>query len=292
MRRFSVLLKCIGIFLFVGILTRIDIRAVFGYYRQADVLLLCAGLSVLFAVLATKAWRWHMLAQAAGAKRRWMLSWREFMIGVFLSTFTPAKLGDFGKITYLKKDGVGAKTGALLVVIERIADVIVLLPLAALSAVILSQTQGLWIGLLATIAIVFGLALIARFWSGFAAAIRYCMSHRALSRVLLSTLVAWILHFLWAIWIARSLGITTPVPVLFAALTAASILNALPISPSGLGTREAALLAILIPYGVEAEHVVALSTMMLLQLIILAIIGGWYWIRGVKRNIHVPSTLQ
>jgi uncharacterized membrane protein YbhN (UPF0104 family) len=233
-----------------------------------------------------------MLAEAAGAKRRWMLSWREFMIGVFLSTFTPAKLGDFGKITYLKNDGVGAKTGALLVVMERMADVIVLLPLAALSAAILSQTQGLWIGLLATIAIVFCIALVARFWSGFAAAIRYCISHHALSKVLLSTLVAWMLHFLWAIWIARSLGITSSVPVLFAALTVASILNALPISPSGLGTREAALLVVLMPYGVEPERIVALSTMMLLQLIILAILGGWYWIRGVKRNIHTSPALQ
>lgn len=292
MHRFSVLLKCIGIFLFVGILTRIDLRTVFGYYRQADVLLLCAGLGVLFGVLATKAWRWHMLAEAAGARRRWMLSWREFMIGVFLSTFTPAKLGDFGKIAYLKQNGVGGKTGALLVVMERMADVIILLPLAALSAAILSQTQGLWIGLLATITIALMLALVARFWNGFEAAIRYCVTHHALKKVLLSTLAAWVLHFLWAICIARGLGISTPVPVLFAALTVASILNALPISPSGLGTREAALLAVLIPYGVEAEHVVALSTMMLLQLIILAIIGGWYWIRGVKRNIHVPSALQ
>lgn len=253
MRRFLALLKCIGIFLFIGILTRIDLGTVARHYGEAKLVPLFGALISLLGVLILKALRWHMFAQAAGANRKWAVSWREYMIGVFLSTFTPAKLGDFGKVAYLKDDGVGAKTGALLIVMERVADFIILLPLTALSAAILAQHRGLGIGLLATLALFLGVILVARYWSGFALSIRYCVTHRALFKVLLCTLAAWTLHFVWAIWIARSLGIETGVPVLFAALTAASILSALPIAPSGLGTREAALLTILMPHGAQAN---------------------------------------
>jgi len=292
MRRFLALLKCIGIFLFIGILTRIDLGAVVRHYKEVETVPLLGALIALLGVLMLKALRWHMFAQAAGANRRWVISWKEYMIGVFLSTFTPAKLGDFGKVAYLKEDGVGAKTGALLIIMERVADFIILLPFTAISAAILAQNRGLGIGLLAALALFLGVILVARYWSGLALSIRYCITHRALFKVLLSTLAAWVLHFVWAIWIAKSLGIETAIPMLFAALTAASILSALPIAPSGLGTREAALLAILIPHGAQAERIVALSTMMLLQLIILAILGGWYWIRGIKKNIHSLPALH
>lgn len=291
MRRFGLLLKCIGIVLFIGILLHVDLTNVAAYYLQADVSLLVLGLAVLLGALGAKALRWHILATAAGARHGKEDSWREFMIGVFLSTFTPAKLGDFGKVAYLKKEGVGTKTGALLVVMERVADIVILLPFAALSAVILAQKQGLIIGSLVTAGMLLCTALVAQYWSKFRAAILYCIRHHALLNVLLTTFAGWMLHYLWVICLAQALEITVSIPILIAAMTTATMLNALPISPSGLGTREAALLAVLLPYGVDAERIVALSTMMLLQLIILAVIGGWYWIRDVKHSIHVPSTL-
>ncbi len=278
MRRISPLLKLIGIALFIGIITRLDRNNIALYVLKGNIILLLTAQCTLFGVLGIKSLRWHTLAEAAGAKRQKNVSWREFMIGVFLSTFTPAKLGDFGKVAYLKSGGVGAKTAALLVIIERMADIIVLVPLAIVGAGILAQNQGVIIGTLGLIGVIALVSLLSRFWKTFAAALRYCLGHHALSSVLLTTMGGWALHFLWAIVIARSLGIVTSIPVLVAALTGASFLNALPIAPSGLGTREAALLTLLAPYNIEPEHIVALALLMFVQLLIAAIPGGYYWI--------------
>ncbi len=291
MRKISPLLKLIGIALFIGIITRLDRGSITRYVLEGNIAMLLVAQCALFGVLGVKSYRWHVLAAAAGAKRPSSVSWREFMIGVFLSTFTPAKLGDFGKVAYLKNDGVGAKTAALLVIIERLADIIILLPLAVIGAGILAQSQGMLIAALGLFGVVALASLLARYWKTFSAALRYCLGHQALGAVLLTTIGGWALHFLWAIVIARSLGITTPVPVLIAALTGASFLNALPIAPSGLGTREAALLTLLAPYAAEPERVVALSLLMFVQLLIAAIPGGYYWVRRKSsQKIHPTAS--
>lgn len=286
MRRASPWLKLIGIALFIAIIARLDRASIARYVRESDIAALCIAQIALFCTLTMKGYRWHILAAGAGLRRRALSSWQEYMIGVFLSTFTPAKLGDFGKIAYLRRDGVGAKTGALLVIIERLADIVVLVPLAILSAWILAQGRGLIIGLLGSLGLVLLMMITARFWSAFSGAVRYCCNHRVLAPVLWTTVGSWALHFLWAIIIARSLGILTPIPVLVAALTGASLLNALPIAPSGLGTREAALLTLLAPYGVESERIVALSLLMLMELLLAAVPGGWYWVRKKPSSVH------
>lgn len=233
MRKTLPLIKLLGVALFIGIIFRLDGVAIGGFVTQARMGLLASGLIALFGIFMIKALRWHLLVASAGAVRHWKSSWREYMIGVFLSTFTPAKLGDFGKIAYLKPDGIGTKTGALLVVMERVADFVVLLPLAAVSAGIIAHKRGLEIDALVTIILLLGIAIAARYWSKLASAIRYALQHHALSKVLLTTILGWVLHYAWAVFIARALGITIPVTVLVAAMTAATMLNALPIAPSG-----------------------------------------------------------
>ena len=96
------------------------------------------------------------------------------------------------------------------------------------------------------------------------------------------TVGGWMFHYLWAVCIARGLNIAIPIPTLIAAMTAASILNALPIAPSGLGTRDAAFLLLLTPYGAESERILALSLLMFVQLLLVAIPGGCYWLWGKK----------
>lgn len=125
-----------------------------------------------------------------------------------------------------------------------------------------------------------------RFSRHIAAAVRYCISHHALLRVILTTAAGWTLHYLWTICMARSVGITVSIPVLIAAMTGASLLNSLPISPMGLGTRETALLFFLTPYGVEPERIVALSMLMLVELLITSMPGSWFWMRKTPGNMR------
>lgn len=279
MRRYAPLLKLLGVALFIGIIVRLDGEVIGGFLASAQWKLLLYGIAALFGVLCVKAFRWHTLVEAAGAQRSATISFREFMIGVFLSTWTPGKIGDFGKAAYVRSYGIGMKTGAIIVIIERMADAGILLVMALLGAWALYGTRGWEASVVATLALACVICIAARFSQKIAGAIRYCISHHALLRLILTTTLGWGLHYIWVICVARSIGITVSIPVLIAAATGSSLLNALPIAPLGLGTREAALLYLLSPHGVEPERVVALSMLMLLELLIVAVPGAWFWLR-------------
>ena len=75
------------------------------------------------------------------------------------------------------------------------------------------------------------------------------------------------------------MGIDLPAPVLIAAFTVAGILSLLPIAPAGLGTRDAALLAILLPYGISTHQIVSLSILMFMSILLGSMIGAWYFFR-------------
>jgi glycosyltransferase 2 family protein len=284
MHRALPILKCIGILLFLLILGRLDRGMLAGFVKAADPVLLVAALLALLTVFMVKAWRWHILVRATGIPVSAATSWAMFMIGVFLSIFTPAKLGDFGKVAYLKRDGLDIKTGAVLVIVERLADAVLLFIFGIVSAGILFGREGVLIAITALAASIILLAATAKLWKRLATAVTYCIHHHALVPVLMTTTLGWALHFVWAVLLARSVGVSTPIPVLVAALTGASMMSVLPIAPSGLGTRDAALVVLLRPHGVAPEQSVALALLMFAAMILVSCIGMVYWIRGISRD--------
>ena len=91
-------------------------------------------------------------------------------------------------------------------------------------------------------------------------------------------------YFELLIIVATAIGIQLPWMVLIAALTLTGILSLVPIAPSGLGTRDAALLLFLTPYGITAEQAVSLALVMFASIIVSGIPGGIYWIKGLQQK--------
>lgn len=267
------ILKIIGIFLFLVILVNIDREALITNLQKANVLLVAASFPLLFCMYLVKTLRWHWLAVRGGKARcTFYDSWKISLIGLFLGQITPGKIGEFGKVAYLKRAGTNTYDAIVLIIIDRTLDVII-------------------IGIFAIIGIgiLFG---IGWFYLAFAAALlSLFMIQHFLPRTITFlfggtllqpigwTVVSWFIYFLWAVMLARSLGISVDPFILIAAFTVAGIISLIPIAPSGLGTRDAVLITLLQPYGVPPEQAVALAMLMFLSLIASTILGGWYFMR-------------
>ncbi|NLG07445.1 flippase-like domain-containing protein [Candidatus Peribacteria bacterium] len=283
-RRFLHLLKLGGVLLFLLVLSNIDRAALWWSIRQSDAVLLCAAFPLVFVIYACKSVRWHIMSSAAGSGASLWESWKLYNIGVFLAFITPGKLGELGKAAYLRKEGVPIRTGISIVVLERLADVAIVAILATVSIGVLFGIG--WFFVAIGSGIVLSVLLYMRresirtlqnvSWLQFT---RLLTTPRVITGLLGWTCLSWGVHFLWSVTIAWGIGIHVPIVSLVAVLTIASVFSMLPIAPSGLGTREAALLVLLSPYGVEAHHAVALALVMFLHICIASLLGGVYWLQ-------------
>ncbi len=278
-------LRLLGVVLFVWILLRIDRAALLGYLRQSNKWMIVGSFALLFCMYAAKAARWHMLVRSAGARPTFLESWHLFQIGIFFGSVTPANMGELGRAVYLRKAGLKRATSLALPLLDRLADVTVIGIISIVAGNILFPWFS--VGVIAILCFA-GLAILAiicrvaratplgKLWNY----LELSLNSRTLLLMLFWTVLSWTLYFCWTILLARSLGITVAPFVLAAILTVTGIVALFPVAPSGLGTREATLIALLAPYGVSSPQAVALAVMMFVLIMLSGSLGLFYWVQG------------
>ncbi|MDA1292350.1 MAG: lysylphosphatidylglycerol synthase transmembrane domain-containing protein [bacterium] len=270
------LLKLIGVGIFVIILSQIDHQALILQLKSVNMILLGTSMPVLFLIYYCKTERFRSLVQAGKVALSRAEAWKIFNIGVFLAGITPAKLGELGRAAYLKNAGVQTAMAFAISIVDRLFDV-------ACIGIIGIVSVGILFGWQFTIALLI-LGLIASFigWILWRKVKKNQWINAAIVPAMAWTLLSWSLYFLWAILIAMSVHIDVSIPVLISTFTITGIISLLPIAPSGLGTRDAALLLLLAPYGISAAQAVSLAFLMFISIIFSGFLGGWYWLKGVR----------
>ncbi len=279
------LLKIGGVVLFIWILSRIDRSALLLHLRNAEPIGIAASFLGLFLMYTLKAARWHVLVRTTGLTPSWMDSWHLFNIGIFLGAITPASMGEMGRAAYLRRMGLHTGTALAIPFIDRIADVIIMGAVGVWGVWLLFGWQ--W-SLLAASAGMIVLATILFLWQRatglrakeWLAFIGILSQPSSLMSIFFWTVLSWIAYFGWTFLLAGSIDINVSPPVLMAALTLTGILVFIPIAPSGLGTREAALITFLTPYGVPSTQTVTLSLLMFTSIILSVLPGALYWLRN------------
>jgi uncharacterized membrane protein YbhN (UPF0104 family) len=276
------LLKIIGVLLFVWILARVDRTALLSVLRHANLPMIAAAFAAVMLSYLTKAARWHLLVRLCGANPTFRQSWKLYNIGVFLALITPAKLGELGRAAYLRGRGMHTGTALALSITDRLADAAVITCIAMWALALLFGGMWALIGLAAVDVvglIMWALSrkLAAVQWLKF---LKMMRTPATMTSIVLWTSLSWALYFVWTILIARSIGIDLSALLLIATLTIAGIVALLPIAPSGLGTRDAALLTLLLPFGLASGQIVAFSLLIFLMILLSGIPGFFYWIRG------------
>jgi len=242
-----------------------------------------------------KAWRWNMLMrelcmQAPSLGYSMIL----YMIGLFWGSATPGQSGDFIKAWYLRERGQPLASGLFSILLDRLFDFLIMALLSLLGLIAFLHlfpeplqapiaSATICFALAITLSIPALMARRPRDWL-MARALRLAprRAHAALGRwrdqfagldirpglmgsLLLATLCSATVTMvrLWLLF--RALDITgVPIPALVSSMALIAILQALPISFSGVGVRDAVLIAVLASYGYGPDKALSLSALFLL----------------------------
>lgn len=226
---------------------------------------------------ALAAGKWCGMVRAAGCRLAWPEAIRAHFAGLFANTWLPSIVGgDVVRAAWISRRH-GIMAPAVTGILDRLLDLAALIALSALGALLAGE---LFQGRIAQALTALGLAAIAglvavpvvlgrlraerlpRRFRG--AAERLAEVAGALRErprpVLISFLLAIFIQFGFVglnYAIARALDIEASFAVWLLAWPLAKIIALLPVSLGGLGVREAALAALLAPFGVTASLAVA-----------------------------------
>jgi hypothetical protein len=283
--------RWIGPALFVVLWWASDLGQVRALAGRAVAAPMAAAAALNLVIIVLKAWRWREIMKVQAIPYPFAGAVRAYTIASALAAWTPGRLGDFSKALSVSRERtVSFGRAASSVIADRLLDVLALTLVAAGGAYLLGPVAGTVTWCLAALACV--VAWILYRWAtteghgragralgrvGLAragrqveealaglGAVAWPSWPRALAAVAPATVAATLLTFLQGFLVARGLMLSIPFWRLAAALGAASLASLLPLSVSGIGIREAAMMLYLAPAGLGLPEVLTFSVAFLI----------------------------
>lgn len=309
-RRYRLALNLLGLVLLVAliILFKIDLGQTLSYLARANLIDLIVAILLFVPFLASKAWRWQVILRDLDISISFSEALKLYALGLGAGMITPGQIGDAVKVAYFRERGLGRAT--LSVVLDRLWDLLMLLLLATSGAFVFwNELQGEWLAvgaLLVGTLILLAFALnpraqhyvITRLAKGLNLAETPVDNFQALelsgsqiARQSLLTLLATAVVYLRLYLLAHALDVQLGVIPFVATMSIASVATLIPISISGVGTRDAALLLIAPVIGITREQALGLSVLILLLSVINGLVGYlvFSFAKSDSRANHAPK---
>lgn len=312
-RRITYLLPLIGIILFLYIIWRTGLANILSIFPGIKLGYLLVALIMLVGIFLLKGLKWRIILDYFGVDYSLLKTSKIWYIGYFIGTVTPAKLGDFIRVFYIKKD-TRKKVGEcfLTVFLDRLFDIVTILLLALASIVLFVSffKTNLSIGVIifVIIALLLGAYLVTkknfvRFllkpffnmlipeskrekikinFNSFYDNLRK-VNKRLFFIAFIVTLITWLLNFLYAYVLAVALNINVSLGYIFLIMPMVTIIELIPISISGLGTREAALIFFFFIIGISEVLAVSFSLLYVFGSLLLALLGAYFLFKNPIR---------
>ncbi len=280
-------LRLIGFALLVFVLNRTDIPQVLGILRAADpALIVVAALSTI-PLIWLKTVRWETILQAQGIRYRGWSPFLAYFGSLFVGFLTPGRLGEFVKAFHVQRErDVPLPIAFTSVLADRLFDLFALVTVGGMAVLSLSSTGssvGMAVGAFAALLIVplllflnktffSGMQRIVGGWGRLGAKLFdehgwLTDIHRSLRNLtplsialsVLLTLLAYGVFYTQNFLLAKALGIDVNFVTTSYAVALGSLITLLPISISGLGTREAVMIFYLGIAGIAPEQALGFS---------------------------------
>lgn len=299
----KILIRFLSLGVFVALILHFDTASILSQVIRADLSIVLAAFACSLMVAALKALRWQRLVVHGGMALSAWPAYKLYWIGVMFGSITPGRLGDFYRAW-----PVGRLNGRPVadifpsLIVDRLFDVVflllallVLIPSIDSSGVVTPSQMAVMIAALAagTLAVIFllggvgepllpkKLRLHANYMAvrdGLRNYDRYVLGTGAML-----TLAAYALFAGFGILSARALGIDMPAISVVCAVFLGSVAAILPISFAGLGTRDAAIVAIFASVGTSGEAALSFSILLFLVLNVAgAFIGAIFWLKDAE----------
>jgi uncharacterized protein (TIRG00374 family) len=268
----------------------LDLRVVFSIIVDADPVPLLLSLVMVVPFVLLKAMRWKYLLRMQGFDYDFGNCTLAYLSSMYLGLVTPGRIGDFVKVLYLKKDGgIPISKGLSSVVVDRLFDLLILLCMAFTGVIALALSWNIlliilfFLLLFVLILFIFTNELAGRTimnilykvilpkkskesagvrFSAFYDGINQLKNVRIVFPLILSVL-SYSFFFAQCYLIAGSLGISISLLNVAFCISTANLISLLPISVSGIGTRDATLISIFSVLNLSKEAALAFSIMFL-----------------------------
>lgn len=285
------LFKIIGIGIFVFILFKINFSQFVGIWHKIDIVFVLAGLFFVVVEIIVRAAKWMYLLRFFSIPIPFGQSVTVFWVGLFIGMVTPGKLGDILKVYFLDVAENSRLRALLSVVLERVTDFIILAVVGLASALAVFEwnanfSKSLFIMLLFGTVLLFVIKqkhylkdLIQKALSKYAPlladqfqklSVKHMLSDwqgadkRLLYVVVILLLFCWFVYFVSRYFLMLSLHITLSFLDMTACVALSTIFALLPISVSGIGTRDVSMIYLFSFYGLTAEQAIAFSIIILI----------------------------
>lgn len=302
----KILFQALGVVLFIIILTRVDVREIARSYRRMSLLHGALGIVLLFLLTLIKAFRWKKIVAAQGRAVPLGRAFRIYAASLYLGVVTPGHIGDFAKSLYLTNAGLSAGKALFSSVIDRVFDIVFLVVIGYASLLffpgifknqLVVSSLLLGIVLLAIAAFVWRRDILLRFMKRFVSGMPGSSFRAHVDRIIteglgelemlnrgavafltLLTVFAWAVHYLFFVVFADALMLGVSIPVVIVCVSAAVFTALLPVSLSGLGTRDLVLILIFGKVGLSREAAVTFSFSFIFVYLIQGLTGLICWL--------------
>jgi len=253
-----------GLALLAAIVWLAGPRALLAALRSTD-LGLVAGAGLLYAVaIGLRTMRWRRIVELQGVLLPVAEATRAYGFSMLLAAVTPGRLGQHAKATVVARRSMTLPRAILGTLIDQMLDVVAmgaLIPFAVVHLGISMMRTSAWgaavaLGLAAT-ALVSAFVVRRRLEPQLREAV--ALGRGLLGWPLVATVVAMMAYLFALVLIGRALAMPVAGWTLALAAVASALVELLPITVAGIGTRELSMLALLAPFGVAASEVVALT---------------------------------
>jgi uncharacterized protein (TIRG00374 family) len=310
--------RLLGILLVVILLTRLDLEKVYQTFLHADLGLVAASILTLIPLILLKTIRWQVILGSQSIEYRLGPAFLAYFASLFIGFLTPGRLGEFVKAAYIHQDCHVAPGRALSSVLaDRLFDLYALMIVGSAGLLTLTSDHAEILGLTISIALLtvpLALFLNNRTFSwlqqtglrvgawgrrlfapqSWLLEMRLGLRQLAWNRTIVAilwTVLAYGVFFGQCYLLALALDLQVSYVQISFAVAIGSLVTLLPISISGLGTREAAIVAYLAASGVSGEPALSFSLLVFLTFYIASGLMGAiaWWVRPVALGQRVPE---
>jgi len=315
-RRSKWLLRLTGVGLLGVLVWQLDLSTTGDTLRNAHVGMVILAVAMTIPMVLLKTLRWRNFVRCQGANYGLTPAFLAYFGGIFVGLLTPGRLGEFVRALYVQRDcQLPSGKAFSSVLVDRLFDFYALLVMGGIGLWLLLRGSplGTWLGLFGLL-----LALTVPLLLLVGPTVFYAASHfvsrltvlgtwregvigwlgtfrqglRAISlRHLLMgvalTLAAYAIFFSQSYILARSVGLPVNFAEVSYAVALGSLVALLPLSISGIGTREAAVVAFMGTMGVEAGAALAFSALFFVTFYIAGGLMGAmaWWIRPLPISL-------
>ena len=280
---FRKILPIIGVIILIYIIIRVDPKKLLKSLIEVKLSLLLLSLLLFIPISLLQTYKWHLIMKLQNLRTNFLYLSKANILGNFYGLLTPARLGYFIKIDYLKEQTKApVEKCSSNVTIDRFLDVISVFLIAVIGSLMIFNINISIILIASSIVILLLFIFLMKptlnkpvfkfiYYKilpeklkqkanySFHVVYDHIPKIRTLIIPFILSILTWILINTQVYLVALAFSVYIPFTTFIFLFPISTLITLLPISIAGFGTREATLLYLFKPFNILPERIVSMS---------------------------------